>query len=385
MKITFSHFSHIIIAAILFGASFAGIASVMGASDAPVQLEDLAKTKPADSDNKNTSDEDSPLTAADDELKPAPIPTTKPADESDTTAKPIAGISDDEIRQLRERGEVPVTKPKSVTHKRRTGKITRKFIPTPGSMVINQTATVSKHPEEHWMVAKFEADSPTYQLVDMKILPCRLLESIEEIIAKKPDTRFVLSGEITVCKEKVVVDNKEVTLELVYLLPTRVTIAKAPEPKDESKTSTTKPTDPNQDVATTDLIGKMQTGRTLGTAVLVRPAKTRDAAENQESVAPAGKKPFESGKKTLVIDRIVRIKKKDKQGWWEVRFKSDNTLREPPMRILPNKTFEEARGMTQTLGTRDLELRISGIVTHYKGRRYLIIRKVLPERDMNEF
>jgi hypothetical protein len=373
-------FSHILVATVFFGAiTFAVVSPLIADTDAPVPLEDLMKTKSA----ANTSDTDTPLAA------PADPETSdkNTTDKTGSTPKKNVGISDDEIRRLRESGEIPVTKPKGIHHKRRTGKITRQFIPTPGSMVIDQIAKISKHPTEDWMVAKFEPASSIYQLADLRILPCQLLESIEKIIAEKPDTRFALTGEVTVCRKKVVVDNKDVVLDLAYLLPTRVTIVKPkdePENNSNTKNPTTNPADANEDVATTDLIGQMRE-KDLNKTVLVNTTPSRNITENQESVAPAGRKPFESGKKTLVVDRIVRIMQKDKQGWWEARFKSDNTLREPPMRILPNKTFEKARTMTRTLGTRDLQLRISGMVTHYKGRRYLIIRKVLPERDMNQF
>ncbi len=241
------------------------------------------------------------------------------------------------------------------------------------------------------MVAKFEPTNSIYQLADLRILPCQLLESLEKIIDEKPDTRFALTGEVTVCSQNVVIDNQDAVIDFAYLLPTRVTLAKdkseeKPDTKTKATESTTKPAVKEDEVETSGLLEEMQK-KEVSRAILVRPTPSRNTTENQESVSPAGKnkKPFESGKKTLVVDRIVRIMKKDKLGWWEVRFKSDNTLREPPMRILPNKIFQEARTMTRTLGTRDLELRISGMVTHYKGRRYLIIRKVLPERDMNQF
>lgn len=374
-------FSHILVAAALIGAvAVLTVASIIAETNAPVALEDLT-TSP----KKTAPDADDPLTASG---KPQVNPPEKNIDdETDVAPTTNTPISDDEIRRLRESGEVPVTKPKGIFHKRRAGKISRQFIPTPGSMVIDKVATISKHPTENWRIAKFEPTNSVYQLADMRILPCRLLESIEKIAAEKPLTRFALTGEVTVCSKKVVVDNRDVVLDLAYLLPARVTIVK---PKDESEknsdaqSATTESADANQDVSTSALIGQMRK-KQLNKTLLVSATPSRSTAENLESVAPAGKKPFESGKKTLVVDRIVRIMKKDKQGWWEARFKSDNTLREPPMRVLPNRTFEKARDMTRTLGTRDLQLRISGMVTHYKGRRYLIIRKALAERDMNQF
>ena len=183
----------------------------MGQTNAPVPLEDLT-TPP----KETNADIDDPLLAPPE--PEADTPEKNTTDETDFAPKTKVGISDDEIRRLRESGEVPVTMPKGVRYKRRKGKITRQFVPTPGSMVIDKVAKISKHPKENWMVAKFEPTSSTYQLADLRILPCQLLESIEKIATEKPDTRFALTGEVTICSKKVIVDNQEVVLELAYLL-----------------------------------------------------------------------------------------------------------------------------------------------------------------------
>ena len=60
------------------------------------------------------------------------------------------------------------------------------------------------------------------------------------------------------------------------------------------------------------------------------------------------------------------------------RFESDNTLADEPIRLLPCKLLQKAK-------RRGGRLRISGEITRYQGRRYLLLRKVLPERRMGQF
>ena len=42
----------------------------------------------------------------------------------------------------------------------------------------------------------------------------------------------------------------------------------------------------------------------------------------------------------------------------------------------------EARAAAEKLGGR---LRISGLIARYRGQRYLLLRKVMPERDLGQF
>jgi hypothetical protein len=90
-----------------------------------------------------------------------------------------------------------------------------------------------------------------------------------------------------------------------------------------------------------------------------------------------------------------------------VRFYADNTLQEPPLRLLPCTELERAtkaasganapaankpasgvntaaNNMAAGSPTTTKKFRISGELSEYKGRRYLLLRKVQVERDMGQ-
>src|SRR5437762_5791613 len=83
-----------------------------------------------------------------------------------------------------------------------------------------------------------------------------------------------------------------------------------------------------------------------------------------------------------VPDRVGRLNKTP-DGQFEFTFDSDGkNLQDPPMIILPNLALNRMES-AMTGASRDLKFRISGQVTEYKGRNYILIDKVVvpPETD----
>jgi hypothetical protein len=116
----------------------------------------------------------------------------------------------------------------------------------------------------------------------------------------------------------------------------------------------------------------------------IRPKTSRD---NEPSVAPLPKADvLLPGRAWAVVDRIVTVIPAGRDGWVRVRFESDNTLREPPMRLLPCGMLRKAERMGATTGRgKTARLRVSGVTTFYSGERFLLLRKVLRERDLGRF
>jgi hypothetical protein len=200
---------------------------------------------------------------------------------------------------------------------------------------------------------------------------------MEAVHAKRPDVRFRVSGETTVYRRK------------CYLLLSHDPVVLA-EPAAKAQ-PTTRPADEGEKPATgaagaTSRPSGEPTPEEVSEALmrdrpprLIEPSSHAPAAAAPaESVAPkpAAEAVLTTTRGGMVADRLVRIRPAA-DGWSEARFKSDNTLREPPMRLLPCKMLAEA----ERLGG---ELRVSGVVTTYKGRRYLLLRKVMRERNMGQ-
>jgi hypothetical protein len=211
------------------------------------------------------------------------------------------------------------------------------------------------------------------------LLPCRLLEELETHLQANPNARYRLSGETTR-------DTKNVymLLQRVAIVEEGVTDIEPETPTVEEKTPASQPASQSADNPTTGLIAQMLQDRP-GRAMKITATPSRKATENIESVAPAGRRPFDPGKRDLVVDRIVRILPEPGGEWWQARFESDNTLREPPLRILPGLRLEWIKMSLEETGNTDMRLRVSGDITYYKGKRYLMLRKVLRQRDLDEF
>lgn len=68
----------------------------------------------------------------------------------------------------------------------------------------------------------------------------------------------------------------------------------------------------------------------------------------------------------------------------EFTFESDGlALRDPPLIILPNLRLMAMEDAVRA-ATRDLRFRVSGVVTEYRGRNYLLLEKVTVVQDITQ-
>ena len=374
-------------------------------NSAPIRLEELGNDAPVEGTLSDSASED--VSGRTDPNTAPPEPTRRPVPEQPGPNTAPPGLASPETREsalpttrpspqpagqraetfaqlLRRRPPVPVTPPKGLPP---TGNDTATPAgpsrPVEGQAVLGRQGTISKGLASAWYVITFRNNRRLPYEAPRRLLPNRLLEQVEEVLKRDPDAVFKVSGETTT-------DN-----EHAYLMLRRVALVEKArldqaDPSDPGSAATSggeeKPDAPDGDSAATteDILSGMLRDKP-GRALAVAPSPKRTPKENVESVAPARKTPFNPGRKDIVIDRVARVVKSDRGPWWEARFESDNTLREPPLRILPNRLLEKAKQMSRVLGFSDLQLRISGEVTWYTGRRYLLLRKLIRQRDMGQF
>ena len=80
---------------------------------------------------------------------------------------------------------------------------------------------------------------------------------------------------------------------------------------------------------------------------------------------------------TPVVDRIGRLTRSADGQQWELAFEADGkTMQDPPLVILPNLNLG-AMESAVTGASRDLRFRVTGTVTEYKGRNYILLEKVV--------
>ena len=300
---------------------------------------------------------------------------------------------------------VPITKPKDYEEPAETAP----QLPTEGSMVVNRRCHLERRDERGWHVVVFEAEPDSPRRQPRLALPCRLLEKMEQFTRSKPGAIFRISGQNSNYDGRCFILLQKAVLELEP--PPATTKARAT--FHGAKPTTSQPTGP----ATAPTTGATKpaaaaTGPSTGlTAPAPKPAgptsddilaalrrdspgkgivpevRPKDNRPNEPSVAPLPKeKVLSPGRGGAVVDRLVTIIPAARGRWMQVRFESDNTLREPPMRLLPCALLREAKlTVASAQRGKTIRLRISGLITFYRGKRFLLLRKVLRERDLGRF
>lgn len=80
---------------------------------------------------------------------------------------------------------------------------------------------------------------------------------------------------------------------------------------------------------------------------------------------------------TYLVDRIGRLVHGADGQQWEFAFDADGkALRDPPLVVLPNKTLMGIESAVSSL-SREPRLRITGMVTEYRGRNYILLDKAV--------
>ncbi|MBT3279454.1 MAG: hypothetical protein HN370_08800 [Phycisphaerales bacterium] len=354
-----------------------------GKAEGPVRLRDLKPkdTPPAKDENETA----------------APDATAKKSDTPKTPAKRYT-LRDDVPSVIQPTGQVKTAANSSLLRD--------------GEPIISRTIRVRYNDAAGlWMATVLPAPKQrTYPL--LSLLPCRLLEALEPVAKKTPDAQFDITGEICVHEKKSYLLLRRATLldpAMPKVAPAKPAAPVAPKP-DPKKPVSDKPAPKSLTVEpatlpatksaeassdTDDLIKGMLTEAAPGKAILTPSAKARTKEENTSPVAPTSKAPAATS--SILVDRIARVirvrrsladqkaGKKPEPFEYELRFVGDNTLREPPMRILPNSKLAEAIKLTTPLGRTRWKLHVSGEVTSYQTRRYVLLRKVMPSRDMGQF
>ena len=83
-----------------------------------------------------------------------------------------------------------------------------------------------------------------------------------------------------------------------------------------------------------------------------------------------------------MVDRVGRMTKDAEGQPAELTFDSDGkALKDPPMIILQNQKLMQMENAVQG-SNRDIRFRVTGMVTEYKGRNYILLDKVVVVPDV---
>ena len=80
---------------------------------------------------------------------------------------------------------------------------------------------------------------------------------------------------------------------------------------------------------------------------------------------------------TFIVDRVGRLSRSADGGQAEFAFEADGqALQDPPVVIIPNLKLMAMEDAVQS-ANRDLRFRVTGQVTEYRGRNYVLLEKVV--------
>ena len=109
-----------------------------------------------------------------------------------------------------------------------------------------------------------------------------------------------------------------------------------------------------------------------------KPTVDATAAKAVAPNAPAVKVMREG---SFIVDRVGRLNKSADGSQWELSLEADGkNMQDPPLIILPNLNLA---AMEQAINgaSRDLKFRVTGVLTEYKGRNYILLEKVVVPPD----
>ncbi len=111
-----------------------------------------------------------------------------------------------------------------------------------------------------------------------------------------------------------------------------------------------------------------------------------DATSGPNAVAPGAPTVNVLREGTFIVNRVGRLTRTADGQQMEFTFDSDGkTMKDPPLLILPNLKLMQMESAV-TGSSRDLHFRVSGMITEYRSRNYVLLDKVVVVPDVeNQF
>jgi hypothetical protein len=107
-----------------------------------------------------------------------------------------------------------------------------------------------------------------------------------------------------------------------------------------------------------------------------------DATSGSAAAAPDASPARVLREGDTIVNRTGRLQHSADGQQWEFVFDSDGkSMKDAPLVILPNLKLMDMEEATKS-SRRDLRFRITGEVTEYRGRNYILLQKVLVIPDV---
>ncbi len=319
-------------------------------------------------------------------LPPQSAPFTAPATSPAPTPAATSEATD-LTSMLQDRPSAPVIRPKNY---KPTPPVT--MLPGGGRQVLDVRCRMERLATANWYILRFENSDANLPKYSRFVLQSKCLERLEPLFREDPNLVLKISGETSVYRGRSFILLDDAVVERADYVPASPTPKPAKTPTAtplasvaDANSAASQPSDDPKPPNSKDVLLDLMRDRP-GKHIAVPIIDPLADADETPSVAPRPiEKPVWAGRGKMVVDRLVRIFPEQKDGWWAINFEADNTLREPPIRVLPCRMLERAEDIIKEYEGQAVRFRVSGEVTEYHGRRYLMLRKVLLERDLGQF
>jgi hypothetical protein len=114
------------------------------------------------------------------------------------------------------------------------------------------------------------------------------------------------------------------------------------------------------------------------------PGTMIDATSGPNALAPDAAPTRVMREGDIIANRTGRLQRSADGQQWEFAFDSDGkALKDPPLVILPNLKLMDMEEAAKS-ARRDLRFRVTGEITEYRGRNYVLLQKVLVVPDVTQ-
>jgi hypothetical protein len=258
--------------------------------------------------------------------------------------------------------DVPVLRPAGYTAPAAAPQLLRE-----GSNVIARSGHLQKVPDSAYSLFVFDNKPTEPALQAMLVLPNLQLMSMEDALAAtREDLKFTVSGTVTEYKGR-----NYILLE--------------PGPEDLNRQILPTPlldSGGHGPVSADQMLNQMLSvdSHQAAAPAALKPPET-DLTSGSGAVAPAAPVLAVLQEQSQIIDRVARLSHSADGTQEEITLESDgSTMQDPPLILLPNLKLTAIEG-ADAGDTHDQHFRVSGIVTEYRGRNYILLQKVVVMAD----
>lgn len=260
-------------------------------------------------------------------------------------------------------------------------------LPVDQAMTVNRLCRISRERRTHWVLVTFLPADDKAPEPARWALPNRILAGMETQAARDPMTVFRVTGQNTIYDGRGFILIRNATTEgdePTFAADPQADAASA-ESSGADEAAEADDQTPSKEVTSDEILAELFDEKP-GAPVIPEARRPYTERKQPSSVSSSGDaKVVHPGRGHMVVDRLVTLMPAGKAKWLEARFETDNTGQEPPLRLLPCSMLARAEGIAKQNRHHTQRFWVSGEITEYRKRRYLLVRKIVVKRDLGEF